>query len=426
MKQNIINVVDAPCGSGKTSWAIKSMNEASVETHKFIYVTPFLNEVSRVTESVVKREFYAPIVSKDGRTKLEHLHELLKDGKDICTTHSLFHMANKETRQLLKDHNYTLILDEVLNVIEQIPLKMHDIDLLLAAKAISVEDVNGIEYVKWNDKIKHYDTEYNKVRNMALSGNLLYFDKNALIWNFPCDIFSCFKDVYLLTYLFKGQIQRYYYDLHNTKYRFLSVSKEGGEYTLVPYDERVIHDKTKLRSLIKIYEGNLNDIGDKPYSLSSTWLKKNKQVDQLKKNAYNYFTNKLKANKDNALWTTYKASVDKVKPRNFASAFLSVNSRATNEYKERYNLAYLVDRYMTPIEKRFFKHYGVNVDESTWALSELIQWVWRSRIRQEQEINIYIPSKRMRNLLQSYLVSDDFETAPKGAITEQYASDWNF
>ena len=33
----------------------------------------------------------------------------------------------------------------------------------------------------------------------------------------------------------------------------------------------------------------------------------------------------------------------------------------------------------------------------------MIQWIWRSRIRNDQDINIYIPSVRMRNLLNSWI-----------------------
>ena len=33
------------------------------------------------------------------------------------------------------------------------------------------------------------------------------------------------------------------------------------------------------------------------------------------------------------------------------------------------------------------------------ALSEMLQWVWRSAIRDDKPINLYIPSRRMRELL---------------------------
>jgi hypothetical protein len=424
--EKIINVVDAPCGYGKTSWAIQAMSEAPKNTHQFIYVTPFLDEVERVKESVQDRNFYEPTTKKNGDTKLDHLHQLLREGKDICTTHALFQLANKETRRLIEESNYTLILDEVLNVIQQVELKKNDLDLLRRANAISIEKKEGIEYIKWNEEIKEFDTMYNKQRNMALSGNLLYCSDKMLIWNLPCDMFTHFEHVYLLTYLFNGQLQRYYYDLHKLKYRYLSVIEEEGQYNLVPYDKRIKLDKTLLNDLISIYDGNLNRIGEKRTALSSTWLKKKENTQSLRKDAYNYLTNIIKGNSKNSLWTTLKHCEEKVKPRNFTTAFLSVNSRATNEYQDRFNLAYLVNRFMHPMEKKFFEMYGVKVNQETWALSELIQWIWRSRIRKGESINIYIPSARMRNLLIQYLNSEIFEYPPAGAITNQHSSDWNF
>ncbi len=61
---------------------------------------------------------------------------------------------------------------------------------------------------------------------------------------------------------------------------------------------------------------------------------------------------------------------------------------------------------MNPYEKKFFTSKGVKVKENMYALSELIQWIWRSRIRDGQPINLYIPSKRMRTLLKDYLESE--------------------
>ena len=50
---NKITVVDAPMGKGKTSWAIKYMNELGKEyfRNRIIYITPYLDEVKRVKES---------------------------------------------------------------------------------------------------------------------------------------------------------------------------------------------------------------------------------------------------------------------------------------------------------------------------------------------------------------------------------------
>ena len=44
-----------------------------------------------------------------------------------------------------------------------------------------------------------------------------------------------------------------------------------------------------------------------------------------------------------------------------------------------------------------------NIEENKYALSYLIQWLFRSAIRDDKPINIYIPSRRMRELLISWL-----------------------
>jgi len=427
-----VNVVDAPCGYGKTSWAIQYMNDMSIESHRFIYVTPFLDEVTRVQQSVHSRIFCEP-ESMNGKTKLEDLHRLLGQGKDIATTHALFQMANNETKELIRSNNYTLILDEVMNVIEQVPLKKNDLDLLIEARVINYEVTNkGLTYIKWNEEKVDYDTEYNHIKQMALANNLMYCDNSALIWNLPCDIFFMFKDVFILTYLFKGQFQRYYYDLHGVQYKYLSVIKDQDGYRLVPYQNRQIHDKNALNKLVSIYDGQLNAIGDKRNALSTSWFERPSNKDliaTLQRNAYNYFTNLCKASYDTAIWTTVKGNKDrimkKVRPKSFAKCFIPMTSRATNLYKEKYHLAYLVNRFMNPIEKKFFEQYGVKIDEDAWALSELIQWVWRSRIRNGHSVRIYIPSKRMRDLFKEYLSSDNFEVPPEGAIIDEAPSDWH-
>lgn len=429
----IVNVIDAPCGYGKTSWAIEYMNMSDTGYHRFIFVTPFNKEVSRVREKVTNRTFYEPISDKRGMTKLEDLHRLLGEGKDIATTHALFKLANAETRELIRVNGYILILDEVMDVIEQVPLKKNSLDLLLKGNAINiVEDEKGLKYIRWVDDKRDWDTDYNYLKTMALSGNLMFCDNSAVIWNMPCEMFQLFNDVYILTYLFKGQLQRYYYDLHGIKYRYLTVAKTNLGYQLEPYTNRRIEDKTPLQERILIYEGHLNRIGDKTNALSTSWFEKaaNKElIKSLQRNTYNYFTNYCKANNKTALWTVVKGTDERIKkkvmPRGFKDAFISMTMRATNEYIEKYHLAYLTNRYMNPIEKKFFEQYGISVEQDAWAVSELIQWVWRSRIREGQPIRIYIPSRRMRDLFTKYLTSDFFEMPPENAIIDEPPSDWH-
>ena len=54
-------------------------------------------------------------------------------------------------------------------------------------------------------------------------------------------------------------------------------------------------------------------------------------------------------------------------------------------------------------EKKFYNAHGIEVNEDMYALSVMVQWIWRSAIRCGQEIYIYIPSKRMRTLLENWI-----------------------
>ena len=56
-----------------------------------------------------------------------------------------------------------------------------------------------------------------------------------------------------------------------------------------------------------------------------------------------------------------------------------------------------------PDIKKFITHYDINFDEDLFALSALLQWIWRSQIRDGKPIQIYIPSERMRGLLKGWI-----------------------
>ena len=86
-------------------------------------------------------------------------------------------------------------------------------------------------------------------------------------------------------------------------------------------------------------------------------------------------------------------------------AFVSLGTRATNEYADRTALAFLANVYMNPYLYNSLCKMGAPPDKDVYALSSLVQWVWRSAVRRGEEINIYIPSSRMRKLFTRWLDS---------------------
>jgi hypothetical protein len=60
----------------------------------------------------------------------------------------------------------------------------------------------------------------------------------------------------------------------------------------------------------------------------------------------------------------------------------------------------------TPItirSSRRIRGHGCPVYEDLYALSQMVQWMWRSRIRSLEPINVFIPSSRMRALFERWL-----------------------
>lgn len=88
---------------------------------------------------------------------------------------------------------------------------------------------------------------------------------------------------------------------------------------------------------------------------------------------------------------------------------MALNIKATNEYRNRRYIAYTVNRYINPALTINFNTVNLHIDEEKFALSEMIQFIWRSAIRDNNDIYLYLPSRRMRYLLQKWLGYDDNE-----------------
>ena len=384
-------------GSGKTEWSIQHINNNHADN--FLYITPFLDEVERILKKTNKN-FKQPINKGDG--KLSSINELLACQYDIASTHELFKHLDEESRTNIKAGHYTLILDEVLNVIVPYDdVKKDDMRLLQDSGAVTIDDEG---YIIWNKDKLDYDTKYNEIKLLADNKSLLYVNQKLLLWKYPPEIFSLFDKVYILTYLFEASILKNYFDLYNIKYELKSIRKTEDKYNIVDY---FVPNTSIYINKINILQGKLNEnIYQKQNGLSVTWFnsKINKEkIAQLGRNVKNYFGNILQAKSETIMWTTFKDYKPKLKGKGYSNQFVSCNCRSTNDYIDCYNLAYCVNIYLHPAVTQFFRQRNIQIDEDLYAVSEMIQWIWRSRIRRGENINIYIPSARMRNLLNAWL-----------------------
>ena len=417
-----IYIIDAPCGAGKTSVIINHIN--SNKQNKYIYSTPYLSEVERIKQEC---KFVDPKNIIKG-TKTKSFNSLIKKELNIVTTHSLAFRLNKDILNI-PEKKYDLIIDEAPDFIKLVHMNLKNKvintekpDEILSAQEIqNIEDgiKADIECMKGGNRIEIvkdqiFWTDYNykgfameQYKNLFQSGNIYYY-KNNLIWCYNPDYLKRFNNIYILTHMFESQIIKSYFDMYKLEYQYLYVWELDGKYKLS--NIRNNYNTNKYINLIYVYEGHLNNIGEDKYSLSKRWYEKNStkyknKMVIIKNNMTNYTKNIIRAKSTDIIWTCFKDNKDDLKNKGYTKGYLACNARATNEFSDRHIIMYPINRFPNPIIENFLKSKGVPINRDKWSQSELIQFIFRSAIRNEEEIEIYIPSFRMRSLLYEYLNS---------------------
>jgi len=420
-----IRVCDSIMGSGKTTATLDLINKSSNDK-KFIFVTPYLTEVNRVKTECKDKNFKEP---DDTFTKLASLKELVKQGENIVTTHVLFESFDKATIELFKETNYILILDEVVDVIEPMRIRKGDQDVLIQTDVLRIDENNRVTKGDNDEYVKNKGT-YSRIVRMAETERLIRIKDSMFMWDFPIEVFTIFDSVFILTYMFDCQLQKYYFDANGIKYEYWHSKKENDKYTLCKGRNKGSdwNIRSKIKERISIYDGDLNNIGKTKTALSNNWyLKSNKKKKtDLRLNIQNYYKHITKSKSSEFLWTTFKDHKKHLIDKGYKSEdkiiedidgnviierspFCALNVRATNDYADRTNVVYGINLFMNPYLVAYFDERDIKVDQDAWSLSEMIQWIWRSAIRNDENINIYIPSKRMRDLLIEWLEVEEFD-----------------
>lgn len=401
-----------------TSAAITYMNQHPSE--KYIYVTPYLNEARRIKEKCPSLHFIEPNakIPDFDFSKLTHSTSLIEQGRNITTTHAAFRNYSPEMLSIIRKQGYTLFIDENLSILEETPYKATDLQLLVTGGYLKEEDGR---FYKLD---KAYDGEVlSKVFNLMESRYLMRLANNSednqgnddilFYWMLPPDLIGSFKNVFVLTYLFEGQGLYHFFNIYDIPYKNIGVRRFGSS-TFAFCDGESYRPEylSRLSEMIDIVDNQkLNKIGDAPYALSMSWFEREgkKGVAQLKNNINNLFRNVWKnSNKDNRLWGTFASPKDKLKGKGYTKNYLVFNARATNQYKDTKYLVYAVNLFVNVKEKLFYKLRGAEMSDDVFALSTMIQWIWRSGIRDGKKIHIYIPSRRMRQLLIDWINSFDY------------------
>lgn len=445
-----ITVVDAIMGSGKSSKAIQMMNENSSTT--FIYVTPLLSEVDRICNNVVGMCSCSASWSDDQRTKLEHLKELLSQGKSVSITHSLFHTLDSETVNIIASlEKSCLIIDETVDCYQRIKISKANIDMMVDNNLIFIEKDNSGknkvvlgQYIKGLSQCEQY---FHLLEDRDVYVNS---DNELMIAMLPSGIYNSVDDAFIMTYNFEDTDMHCYLTFNDYDFKVEGIKNCNGNYRLVPFVET---SGAKYKDLITICDNpKMNAIGNLPKTsrkkpLSKSWYMSPKvgsaEYNILRKNCVNFFKNISQTKPSENMFTTFKDGdnyeyarddsnlryirenfdgklkkgrkwIQQISDYPFKDTkdnqcFVPFNTRATNEFSDKKALAFLVDVHYDLGVKSFFSDYDIYLDNEKYALNTLLQWLWRSRIRKGEHVHLYIPSQRMRKLLMEWLEYEENE-----------------
>lgn len=199
---NAIHIVDSVMGTGKTQACIAWMRQHPEQ--KYLYVTPYLDECSRIQASAPELDFQQP---QENKTKSADLLRLLSEGKNITTTHELLSLMKDSDVEYIKKFKYILFLDEELSCIENLSIESADLDFLMKNNFVQVEQ--NTKEVRWtnpdNKKSKligHYKEDIQRKPHYLVKDNLLNVFPNPLFKNYlENDNFQFNEDDYALSAL---------------------------------------------------------------------------------------------------------------------------------------------------------------------------------------------------------------------------------
>lgn len=421
----MIHVVDMAMGCGKTSAAITYMNEHPDK--RYIYVTPFLDEVDRVITACGTLGFISPSdrIPEYHHRKHEHLRALANQRRNISMTHQLFKMIDDVTAGIIADGGYTIFIDEVIDVFEMIDKSEQDISMLIGAGYLErCGGDDACEYFTPSEKAAEYHGVFNDLFQKAQYGQMVRTSgwENGKeveygFWQVNRRLFTLSPEIFVLTYMFDGMPMKGFLDFNRLQYGYLGTRMCGdGFYRFCGIDEkRAPEHLSRISSMVHVCDrASINAIGDGRTALSSSWTKRgirNGDIAALAKHIHTYFRRHIPQSigAELQLWSTYKDAEAEVRSRKPGGKFLRFNAEATNEYGDRAAMAYCVNIFANPNMVRYLRHFGVEFDEERYATAVMVQWIWRSRIRNGQEIWVYIPSRRMRELFLDWMKSVEQE-----------------
>lgn len=408
--QLTFNFLDAPTGAGKTTAIINKINNEATDSgdfmgpNRFLVVTPYKNEVDRICQAT-------PCVQPDG-IKRADLKRLLASGENICCTHALCALLDSDTLDIIENsgYQYHLIIDEEIAVIQDIVGNKRIVnkqtpslidrygrqDFKLAAQDNLIIVDPDTAAITWNSdhtyNSKKYKTDgiYDDLRR-RLETTDLYMHGSGVIQLMKRKVWQAFASVTFCSYRMKESYLAYYCRLYsiNINYQHLENNEiVDGYLSLKPakLDKIVLSTKHSNQSCT-YSKGWYQEHVKTPTNLSEKAKQLRADFRQFRETVVPH-----EVPKKNYYWTCYKGYETILADQRHLvkSRWHPCNLKATNSLTDRRIIGYFVNRFANVNIKGFLRSRNIPINEQELALSELIQFVWRSNIRTTDSNTVYV------------------------------------
>ena len=453
-KQLTFRIVDSPMGIGKSSSLLMDISyNPSYKEDEYVddlKRTGLFNELEHkrfiIFVSTVKERderFLRKLKAKRPEQPPfnQSILELIRNGENIVATQSLWGFFNEDTIKAFRQslYPYTAYFDEIPPLFREVVGTKQKKDggviarfgtgdvLLMQQDEIVIRRGDQLVYNPQSkyDKQSSSQKVFDAVKNLGRSCNLYpYGEKNghftSIIAFMKRELFACFDQCWFFSYRTKNSMLSQYCAMHNIAMEYYHI--ENGFIRRNPEGKYKEAYPEGIERIVILEDKRFN----MEASLSKEWYKaarngKNaeglKELQSCFRSAYS-FMKQQGVRSNTFLFTTFTAYKDLLQGdgRHYPTLkrFLPCNAKATNDYSDCTGVAYLCNRIFDVNCTNFLAQRAketnnpqLKFDNDNYALSELLQFIWRSNIRvadSDKPIYVWVPNKRMRKLLRDYQV----------------------
>jgi len=412
--------------------------------------------------------------------------EIVKSNKNITITHQGLFRLTQAALKLANEHNYHIIIDEAPVAIELVELNKDILtNEYKSLQEAGIIEQGEDKRVHWTASDKGWEfPRYSDLQDKLEVGECYYSHEDGtkvhFMWRMAQEAITSFHSCTVLTYLFEGTILNAYLKLCDIKYRVKDLTRaealtnprikdyhdlidlyeprdmdadifknKDGVLTATWYKEAATSPEMELDNdgifippvPLELKHPDFDLLSKKTRSFFAQPVKPSKELkaynnSQLKKHEGakpNFYTKELKKqlqiekpSKDERAWTTFKPYKrvllnDGTKNYN-EDNFIVFNKRASNDHAHVKQMAFLVNVHPHYSITTYLSSNGIKLNKDKYATSELLQWVFRSRIRNGEKISLFIASRRMRDLYKAWATRYEemrFEEADKYVSDEE-------